>query len=99
MKTENSVVRDSLVHIPMKNDVDVAKNKVVDDLKNVIVDLEDLLNSPTAIAGEKAPYVRARIQENLVRVKLQLAAAEIEALAKPKTAARITNKYLHQYTG
>jgi len=80
MKTEESFATDSLVHIPTNYDVNVAKEKVVGDLKNVITDLDDLLNAPAAIAGEKAPYVRSRIKENLDRVKLQLAAAKVTTI-------------------
>jgi len=80
MKTEESFVTDLLVHIPTNYDVNVAKEKVVGDLKNVITDLDDLLNAPAAIAGEKAPYVRSRIKENLDRVKLQLAAAKVTTI-------------------
>jgi ElaB/YqjD/DUF883 family membrane-anchored ribosome-binding protein len=98
MKTENGVVRDSLIHIPMKYDVDVAKEKVVGDLKNVIADFEDLLNAPTAMTGEKAPYVRARIQENLDRIRLQLAAAEVAAIVKAKATTRVTDEYVRQDT-
>ena len=80
MKTEKIVVRDSLLHIPTNYDDRIAKEKVVGDLKNVITDLDDLLNAPAAMAGEKAPYVRSRIKENLDRVKLQLAAAEVTTI-------------------
>jgi len=98
MKTENRVVRDSLVHIPMKYEVDVAKEKMVEDFKKLIIDLEDLLNAPTAVAGEKATYVRARIQENLDRVKLQLAAAEVTTIVKAKATTRVTDEYVRQDT-
>jgi ElaB/YqjD/DUF883 family membrane-anchored ribosome-binding protein len=96
VKTEKSVVRDSLVHIPTNYDVDVAKEKVVGDLKNVVAGLDDLLNAPAAMAGEKAPYVRSRIKEYLDRVKLQLAAAEITTIVKAKATTRVTDEYVRQ---
>lgn len=74
----------------------VSKEKLVQDLKVVIADAEELLRATASQAGEKAAVARERIQENLNRAKARLAQVEDVLLDKTKQVARATDEYVHE---
>jgi ElaB/YqjD/DUF883 family membrane-anchored ribosome-binding protein len=75
----------------------VTKDKLVQDLKNVIGDAEELLRATASQAGEKAAAAREKIQDSLHRAKVKLAEAEEAVLDQTKQAARATDEYVHEH--
>lgn len=79
----------------MTTETAVTKDKLVQDLKIVIGDAEDLLRATASQAGEKAAAAREKIQDSLHRAKIKLAEAEDIMIDKTKQAARATDDYVH----
>lgn len=75
---------------------DVSKEKLMQDLRVVVADAEELLRVTANQAGEKASVVRERIQENLAAAKERLAAAQESIVATTKQAAKVTDEYVHE---
>jgi ElaB/YqjD/DUF883 family membrane-anchored ribosome-binding protein len=81
----------------MANDSAVTKDKLVQDLKLVVADAEELLRATASQAGEKVSAVRERVQESLHRAKIKLAEAEDVLIDRGKEAARVTDDYVHDH--
>lgn len=75
----------------------VTKDKLMQDLKIVIGDAEELLRATASQAGEKATAAREKIQDSLHRAKIKLAEAEDIMIDKTKQAARVTDEYVHEH--
>ncbi len=75
---------------------EVSKEKLMQDLRVVVADAEELLRASAGQAGEKVSAVRERIQENLAGAKVRLIAAEEAVVAKTKQAAKATDEYVHE---
>ena len=75
---------------------DGSKEKLMQDLRVVVADAEELLRATAGQAGEKVSAARERIQENLAATKVRLAAAQEAAVTKTKQAAKVTDEYVHE---
>ena len=75
---------------------DISKEKLMQDLRLVVADAEELLRATVDQAGEKVAVVRERIQGNLAVAKERLVAAEQAVIAKTKQAAKATDDYVHE---
>ncbi|MDP2143289.1 MAG: DUF883 family protein [Gallionella sp.] len=75
---------------------DVSKEKLMQDLRVVVADAEELLRATAGQAGEKAAAARERIQESLVAAKERMVAAERAVVEKTKQAAKATDEYVHE---
>lgn len=75
---------------------EVSKEKLMQDLRVVVADAEELLRATAGQAGEKVSAARERIQENLVAAKQRLAAAQDAVIARTKEAAKVTDEYVHE---
>jgi len=73
---------------------DVAKDKLVADLKIVVADAEELLKVTAGQAGEKVAAAREKISESLQEAKQQLRKVEDMVLDKTNRAAKITCDYV-----
>ena len=73
-----------------------SKQKLVDDLKNVVADAEDILRETAGVAGEKMAELRERVAERLSDAKLRLADAEAIVVDKTRAAARATDEYVKE---
>lgn len=73
------------------------RDKLVEDLKVVVADAEEILRATAADASEKVAEMRARIEERLVNARARLADAEAAAVAKAKAAAKATDEYVHEH--
>lgn len=74
----------------------VTKEKLVDDLRVVVADAEELLRATAGQAGDKIAAARERIQDSLAHAKVRLAAAEEAIIERTKEAARATDEYVHE---
>jgi len=75
---------------------EVSKEKLMQDLRVVVADAEELLRATAGQAGEKVSAARERIQENLAAAKQRLAVAQDAVVARTKEAAKVTDEYVHQ---
>jgi len=75
---------------------EVSKEKLMQDLRMVVSDAEELLRATAGQAGEKASAARERIQENLLAAKERLAAAQQHVTEKTQEMAKATDEYVHE---
>ncbi len=71
------------------------KQKIVEDMKVVVADAEELLRASAGIAGDKIAQLRERIGERLAGAKERIADAEAVVVEKAKAAAHATDDYVH----
>ena len=71
------------------------RDKLVEDMRHVIADAEDLLRATANQAGEKIAVARERIQDSLHQAKVKLAEAEAMVTERARQAARYTDEYVH----
>lgn len=76
---------------------EVSKEKLMQDLRVVVADAEELLRATAGQAGEKVSAARERIQQNLSAAKERLAAAQESVVATTKQAAKATDEYVHEH--
>jgi ElaB/YqjD/DUF883 family membrane-anchored ribosome-binding protein len=81
----------------MATETAVNKDKLVQDLKIIIGDAEELLRVTASQAGEKATAAREKIQDSLHRAKVKLAEAEDAVVDQTKQAARATDEFVHEH--
>jgi len=72
----------------------VTKEKLVEDLKIVIADAEDLLRATASQAGEKISAVREKVQDTLDRAKAGLGDIEDVVMDTGRQAARATDEFV-----
>ncbi len=77
------------------NDNPANRDKLVQDMKVVIADAEDLLRATANQAGEKIAVARERIEDSLHQAKVKLAEAEAMVTERARQAARYTDEYVH----
>lgn len=75
---------------------EAAKEKLVGDLKTLIVDAEELLKASATQAGEKFSVARQKIEQSLVEGKKSLADAEKLLVKKSKEAADVADDYVRE---
>jgi ElaB/YqjD/DUF883 family membrane-anchored ribosome-binding protein len=75
---------------------EVSKEKLMQDLRMVVADAEELLRATAGQAGEKVSAARERIQENLAAAKVRLAAAQEAVADKARQAANATDEYVQE---
>ncbi|MGH8832023.1 MAG: DUF883 family protein [Polaromonas sp.] len=73
-----------------------SQEKLVTDIKAVILDAEEMLSATADQAGEKVADLRVRIQARLRDAKARLVEAEAVLVAKTKAAAKATDAYVHE---
>ena len=72
------------------------RDKLMQDMKVVIADAEELLRATANQAGEKIGVARERIQDSLHQAKVKLAEAEAVLVERAKQAARYTDEYVQE---
>lgn len=81
--------------IAKHTDIADSKDKLMEDLRLVVEDAEELLRATANQAGVEASSARARIQESLQVVKGRLASAEDAVIERTREAAKVTDEYVH----
>lgn len=79
----------------MYTNIAVPKDKLMEDLRAVMSDAEDLLHATASQAGEGATVARARIQKSLQVAKDRLADVQDAVVERTKEAAKVTDQYVH----
>ena len=73
-----------------------AQAKLVNDIKLVIADAEELLLATADQTGDRIAELRARIKDRLLAAQIRLEAAEAVLLEKTRAAARATDDFVHE---
>lgn len=78
-------------------DMQVAKDKLVEDFEAVVSDAEELLRATANQTGERVTAARARIEESLRDAKKKLAELQDDLVAQTRAAARRTDELVHEH--
>ena len=70
------------------------RGKLVEDLKSVVADAEELLKASANQTGERITAARAKAEESLKAAKARLAEQEGAVMAKTRAAAKATEDYV-----
>ena len=70
------------------------RDKLIDDVKVLSRDVQELLKATASVAGEKAAEVRAKVQDKLAVVQDKLADAQEQVKAKGQAAIAVTDEYV-----
>ena len=73
----------------------VSKEKLMEDLRLVMADAEELLRATVNQAGEGAAAARVRIQDSLQAVKARMVTAEDAVIERTRQAAKDADQYVH----
>ena len=76
----------------MKADID---QKVLEELRKVIADAEDMMKASGDRASDKFESLRGRFQDTIARANRTMADAESAVTEKAKLAARAADDYVH----
>lgn len=74
----------------------VQKDKLMNDLRVVISDAEELLRMTADEAGEGAADVRSRVQARMQLAKAELMRLQEAAVAKAKAAGHAADEFVHE---
>jgi ElaB/YqjD/DUF883 family membrane-anchored ribosome-binding protein len=72
----------------------VTKEKLMEDLRAVIADLEELLKATAKQTGERIAAARAKVEESLKAAKARLAEEKAAVIAKTKATARAADGHV-----
>jgi ElaB/YqjD/DUF883 family membrane-anchored ribosome-binding protein len=70
------------------------RGKLVEDLKTVMTDAEELLKATADQTGERIKAARAKAEESLKVAKVRLSQKEVAVMAKTNAAAKATEDYV-----
>jgi len=74
---------------------DVTVDKLMDDLRVVVGDAEELLKATAGPATEKVAAVRARAQASVEQAKVRMAALGDQVTLRSREAVKATDEYVH----
>lgn len=72
------------------------REKLINDVRLVIADTEELLRMTADQAGETAAEVRGRVQSRLQQARAELARLQDAAMAKAKEVGHVTDEFVHE---
>ena len=81
----------------MAENTENPRERLVDDLANVLGEAEEMLQRAATETGDKARDLRSQVETKLLRAKLRLQEIEGEAVDRAKAAARATDDYVHDH--
>ena len=74
----------------------VSREKLMEDMRVVVADAEELLKATASQTGERIAAARARASESLQIAKARLAEAQASVVEKVKVVAKNTDEYVHE---
>jgi ElaB/YqjD/DUF883 family membrane-anchored ribosome-binding protein len=80
----------------MNGETRAAKDKLMEDLKAVMHDAEELLKATAGQTGEKISAVRARAEENLREVRRKLGEMEDDLMEQARAAVKGADELVHE---
>ncbi len=81
----------------MADNIDSAREKLVDEFSAVLSEAEDMLKRAANETGERARDLRSQVEAKLLAAKLQLQELQGIATDRAKEAARATDDYVHDH--
>lgn len=75
--------------------IEHSKDKLMEDLRAVVADAEELLKATASQTGDRIAAVRAKAEESLHAAKSRLADAQDMAMERAKLAVKTTDDYVH----
>lgn len=72
-----------------------AKDKLMEDLRTVAADVEELLRATAGQTGERVAEARAKAEESLRMAKARIEDAGAEIVSRARAAASRTDDYVH----
>ena len=72
-----------------------ARTSAVSDFGDVLDQAKSLLKESAAESGERAKYLRARVEAKLASAKSMLSDLQDEAVDRAKVAAQVTDEHVH----
>ncbi len=88
MSVETSVAK----HI---NALSGQKDKLVDDIKSVVADAEELLRKAKTSSAEGYSAVRVELEDRLANSIVRLQEVQQELRSRARQAAKVTDEYVH----
>jgi len=89
--------RETVKENTMTENTEGTRERLVDDLANVLGEAEEMLTRAATETGDKARDLRSQVETKLLRAKLRLQEIEGEAVDRAKAAARATDDYVHEH--
>lgn len=80
----------------MNDNTTPVSDRLVQDLRVLVADAEELVKATAAETGERIRTTRARLEDHLRHARARLAEAEQALIDKSKIAAAATDKYAHE---
>lgn len=74
----------------------VTRAKLMEDLRAVVADVEELLKATANQTGERIAAARAKAQESLKAVKARLAEERAAVMARTKAAAKAADDHVRE---
>ena len=75
--------------------IEHSKDKLMEDLRAVVADAEELLKATASQTGERISAARARAEESLQAAKVRLADARATAVEQARLAVKTSDEYVH----
>jgi ElaB/YqjD/DUF883 family membrane-anchored ribosome-binding protein len=75
----------------------VTTDKLMQDLRTVVSDAEELLRATAGQAGEQIRQARARAEESLRAARERLETIEDEVITHVRDSARAADRYVHDH--
>jgi ElaB/YqjD/DUF883 family membrane-anchored ribosome-binding protein len=76
---------------------EVSTDKLMEDLRLVVEDAEELLRATAGNAGEKVAAARARAEDSIRAARARIAAAGEDAAERTREAAKATDEYVQHH--
>jgi len=71
-------------------------DKLVQDLRLVVEDAEELIRATAGEAGEKVSAARAKVEESVRGAKMRLSETGERVIERTRAAAQATDRYAHE---
>ncbi len=81
----------------MADNLDISREKLVDEFSAVLSEAEDMLKRAANETGDRARDLRSQVEAKLLAAKLQLQELQGAAVDRAKDAARATDDYVHDH--
>ncbi|MCE0498337.1 MAG: DUF883 family protein [Methylacidiphilales bacterium] len=72
----------------------VTREKLVEDVKVLTKDVQDLLKATASVVGEKAAEARVKVEESLKVAQSKLAVVQDDVKARGREAVAVTDEYV-----
>lgn len=80
----------------MTSETKGARDRLVEDLRAVVQDAEELLKATAGQTGEKISAVRSRAEASLRAARDRLGELEHDVMERARTAAKATDELVHE---